>query len=219
LIGRKALEIGGPTEIFGDAGCLPIYSFLRSLDNCIFSTETVWTGKVGGEFRYHSGKEPGRQMVCEATDLPIADRAYEAVIASHCLEHVANPIRALKEWSRILMPHGRLLVFLPDKHRTFDRKRPVTPLEHMIHDFERNVGEDDLTHVSEVLALHDDKNREPESPEAFEQHLRRNPQHRMMHHHVFDESSGAALISYVGFVLRRVETFEPFHIAILASKS
>jgi hypothetical protein len=35
---RVGLEIGGPSDTFGDAGILPLYRYIRKLDNCVFST-------------------------------------------------------------------------------------------------------------------------------------------------------------------------------------
>jgi hypothetical protein len=52
------------------------------------------------------------------------------------------------------------------------------------------VGEDDLTHLEEVLALHD-LERDPGAPgrAGFEQRCRENLSTRAMHHHVFDTES------------------------------
>ena len=54
LMGKLALEIGGPSEVFGEFGPLSIYDVLKRADNCLFSSRTVWTGAVqcGRTFRY-----------------------------------------------------------------------------------------------------------------------------------------------------------------------
>jgi SAM-dependent methyltransferase len=217
------LEIGGPSGIFEDKGPLPVYFVLRSVDNCLFSAQTIWTGEIEAKrgFQYHPKKNPGAQLICEATDLQgVPNSSYEAVLSSHCLEHVANPLRALEEWKRVLVERGLLLLVLPNKDRTFDWRRPVTPLEHMIQDYERNTTEDDLTHLPEILALHDlEKDPPAGSPEQFKQRCLENNTNRAMHHHVFVTASAVKLVEYVGFRLARVATFEPFHIVILASKS
>lgn len=222
LAGKKALEIGGPSEIFGDQGLLPIYSILKSADNCLFSARTIWTGDVqtGRSFQYHPRRASGTQLICEATDLrSVRDSTYEVVLASHCLEHIANPIRALEEWKRILVEGGFLLLVLPHKERTFDWRRPVTPLEHMIQDCERNTMEDDLTHLPEILALHDlEKDPPAGSREQFKERCLANTTNRAIHHHVFDTAAAVRLVDHSGFQLIRVSTFEPFHIIILALK-
>src|SRR6516162_3872311 len=98
---RNGLEVGGPSFAFGDAGILPIYRHMASLDNCVFSSQTVWHVNAG-TFLYHPRKTPGNNLICEMTSMnPIADASYDFVVASHSLEHCANPIRALKEFIRV----------------------------------------------------------------------------------------------------------------------
>ena len=222
LAGKRTLEIGGPTDIFRDEGLLPIYRVLDTVDNCLYSNQTIWTGKVstGQTFEYHFRKHPGIQYICEATDLKlIPDSSYECVLASHCLEHVANPLRALAEWKRILKNGGLLLLVLPHKDGTFDWRRPVTPLAHMIEDYEKQTGEDDLTHLPEILALHDLEKDEPAgSPEQFRIRSMENRFNRALHHHVFDTLTASKLIDRANFQLVRVNNFRPFHIVILARR-
>src|SRR5271165_3467143 len=71
LADKRGLEIGGPSAILGDEGPLPVYAVLSSLDNCLYSAQTIWTGKVqdGNTFQYHPKKPVGHQIICEATDL------------------------------------------------------------------------------------------------------------------------------------------------------
>lgn len=220
--GKKALEIGGPSDIFNDGNLLPVYSVLRSVDNCLFSAQTMWSGEVraGRTFRYHPAREAGTQFICDGTDLrPLADSSYGVVLASHCVEHIANPIRALGEWKRVLVKGGSLLLVLPHRDATFDWRRPVTPLEHMVRDYESHTAEDDLTHLPEVLALHDLERDPPAgSPEQFKERCLANATNRAMHHHVFDIRTALRLLDYAGFQLRVVAAFRPFHIVILAKK-
>jgi len=220
LSGKRTIEIGGPSDIFRDEGPLPIYRVLDTVDNCLYSNQTIWTGKVnpGQIFEYHPRKHPGIQYICEATDLkPIPDSSYECVLASHCLEHVANPLRALAEWKRVLKNGGLLLLVLPHKDGTFDWRRPVTPLAHLIEDYEKQIGEVDLTHLPEILALHDLKKDEPAgSPEQFRIHSMENRVNRALHHHVFDTRTALQLIDRANFQLIQVNNFRPFHIVILA---
>jgi SAM-dependent methyltransferase len=221
MSGRRALEIGGPSEIFSDHGSVPVYPVLAGVDNCLFSARTIWTGKVNdSSYVYHPKKKPGVQLFCDATGLTsIRSSIYEAVLASHCLEHVANPLRALKEWKRVLSDDGTLLLILPHKEGTFDWRRPVTSIAHMVRDDENNVGEDDLTHLPEILALHDlQKDAAAGSPEQFKERCLANPEIRAMHHHVFDTPAAAALVDRAGFQMLRVAAIRPFHIIVLAQK-
>ena len=45
------------------------------------------------------------------------------VIASHIIEHLANPLAMLVDIYRVLKPQGLLVLILPDRHATFDRER------------------------------------------------------------------------------------------------
>ncbi len=52
--------------------------------------------------KYLDNKEPGIQYVRDATDLRgIPDSKYDFVLASHALEHIANPLKAMSEWTRV----------------------------------------------------------------------------------------------------------------------
>lgn len=66
----------------------------------------------------------------------IADESMDFVIANHVMEHVEDPLRALKSISRVLRPPGIAFLALPDKRFTFDRDRRITPLDHLIRDHE-----------------------------------------------------------------------------------
>jgi SAM-dependent methyltransferase len=223
LRSKRGLEIGGPSGILAYDGQLPIYDVLGSLDNCLYSSSTIWTGEVrdGNTFLFCPEKEPGAQIICDATDLrAIEDSSYECVLASHCLEHVANPLRALAEWKRVLKDDGLLLLVLPHKDATFDWRRSTTALAHMIEDYERGTGEEDLTHLPEILELHDlSRDEAAGTKEQFRQRCLGNYSARAMHHHVFDTMTALAVVNQAGFKILRVDSFEPCHILILASRA
>ena len=64
----------------------------------------------------------------------VADDSQDFVIANHVLEHVEDPLRALKSVSRVLRAAGIAYLAVPDKRFTFDMSRRITPLEHVIKD-------------------------------------------------------------------------------------
>jgi SAM-dependent methyltransferase len=64
-----------------------------------------------------------------------ADASLDFVIANHVLEHVEDPLRALRSISRVLRRGGPAFIALPDKRRTFDKRREVTSLAHIQRDF------------------------------------------------------------------------------------
>src|SRR4029077_14748213 len=57
--GKQGLEIGGPTARFRTSGLFPVYPLAASIDNCNFSSKTVWEGaiKEGKTFFYGSSEE------------------------------------------------------------------------------------------------------------------------------------------------------------------
>jgi SAM-dependent methyltransferase len=216
----RGLEIGGPSAIFARDGILPLYPLLGRLDNCDFAKETLWHGVAaeGSPYRYDLDREPGRLFVRDATALDgIADGSYDVVLSSHLLEHLANPLRALAEWRRVLSAVGHVVLVVPHLEHTFDHLRPLTTLEHLESDFARSVSEDDDTHVREFLEL-SDLTRVPEllSRQAFELRTNAFIENRAIHHHVFDTELLVRLLDHAGWQLVAVETALPFHIVAVA---
>lgn len=185
---NDALEVGGPSPIFSDAGVLPVYSVCRSVDGCNFSSQTIWEGNIGDRIYRAGGRETGIRYIGEAGEVPAltAGKRYDAVISSNCLEHVANPVKALSGWTEVLKPGGYLLLAVPDKTSNFDRFRADTPLQHLLDDAANDVGEDDLTHLEEILRKHD-LSSDPGAGGrfAFERRSRDNLKNRCLHHHIF----------------------------------
>ncbi len=220
--GKAGLEIGGPSPVFGPRGLLPVYGAAGRIDNCNFGPVTTWEGVIreGDSFRFSPRRPPGRQFVAEATDLSaMTSDAYDFLLSSHMIEHTADPLKALAEWIRVVRPGGLFAIIVPHGEGTFDHRRPVTPLSHMIDDFENNVTEADLTHLEEILALHD-LSRDPGSDgiEAFEARSRRNAENRCLHQHVFDTRSTVEMIEYAGLEILFVQALAPHDIVILARK-
>jgi SAM-dependent methyltransferase len=218
----RGLEIGGPSQIFGAHGAMPVYPVARQIDNVTFASRTRWEGRVeaGETFSFDPRKAAGRQYIAEATDLSaIADESYDFVISSHMLEHCANPIAALKEWRRVVRTDGALLLVVPHRDGTFDRFRPVTPLSHLIQDALSNVREDDRTHLDEILRLHDFSRDPTQSCEIeLRTWIENNFENRGAHHHVFDALSLARLIDHLSWQIVDVELMRPHHIFVLARK-
>ena len=153
--GQRGVEIGGPSDIFRRRKLLPLYDEVASLDACVFAADTLWSSNVaeGTTYEFSTGKPMGRQYLREATDLHgLADGAYDFVFASHVIEHVANPLKALAEWSRITRDGGTIVFVVPHKDGTFDHRRPVTTLEHLVDDEKNDVSEHNTTHLDEILS-------------------------------------------------------------------
>src|SRR5215211_7277268 len=84
---------------------------------------------IAEQFPGHAVKTP--DIVDDAVTLnTIEDCSHDFVIACHILEHLEDPIGALKTWFRVLKPGGVLFMSIPDRRFTFDFYREVTPLAH-----------------------------------------------------------------------------------------
>ncbi len=217
LANKRGLEIGGPSPIFRGNRLIPVYDRCKRIDNCNFSSQTIWSRPTDGQ---GFGSHLGTQYVAEAYNLSmIPDGKYDFVLASHVLEHIANPLRALQEWERLLTPEGVLLVVVPDKRKTFDHKRPFTPFDHIEADFHANTAEDDLTHLDEVLALHDFALEAPGcSWEQFRERCRQNLSYRGIHHHVFSPEVLGVMFTRLQMRVLSLAVERPFHIMGFAQK-
>ena len=98
-------------------------------------------------------------------------QSQDFVIASHLLEHLADPLTQLSEIYRVLKPGAVVLVYLPDRRHTFDRKRAATPLAHLIADHRDRVTVVSDEHIEDYLRKTDvwDPNWTPDQErEQFE---------------------------------------------------
>lgn len=217
--GKNGIEIGGPSLIFSSE--IPVYQVIKNLDGCNFSTDTIWEGKLteGLNYNYFQDKK-GYQYISEASNLfEVPDEKYDFLLASHCLEHCANTIKTLKEWSRVVKKDGLLLLILPDRNYTFDRNRPVTKFQHLIEDYKNEVNETDLTHIEEILAWHDLKmDIAAGSKKEFEERSKNNFDNRCLHHHIFDFDLLKKIFKYLKIETIGIYYIKPFHQVIIGKK-
>ena len=220
FINQNGLEIGGPSFAFSEKGFLPLYSVVGNLDGCNFSNQTVWEGEIKSGLNYKYGVRTGTQFIFDGGSLKeIADNSYDFVLSCHSLEHMANPIKALVEWKRIIKDNSNVLLILPHKDNTFDRNRPITHINHLINDLENNTLENDETHFQEVLSLHDlSLDAGIKDMEALRLRTSGNYDNRCVHHHVFNTPMVAQMVDYAGFKICEIQHFNPFHIIFLLKK-
>jgi SAM-dependent methyltransferase len=215
---KAGLEIGGPSGVFRSwFGPLPIYKAVASLDNCDISQKTVWATH-SASYTFRSDKPAGKTIICDGSDLSgLAEDSYDFILSSHNLEHIANPVKALREWQRITKPGGGVILVLPNYTKTFDHRREPTTVSHMLADFNHNAQEDDLSHLTEILQLHDLGMDLPAgTAEEFRQRSLDNLTNRCLHHHVFNETNSKELLLQIGMQVLAVETAWPLHIFLLA---
>jgi len=183
---KCGLEVGGASYFF-NGGTLRTYEIVKSLDCVNFASKTIWEGElIEGDTFVVCGKR-GHQYINEATDMnKIESGKYDFVLCCNALEHIANPMKAITEFLRVLKPDGLLLLVLPAKDSNFDHKREFTKFKHLLYDLVSDTGEDDLSHLGEELLLHD----LPMTPECgdrnfFMERSLKNFENRCLHQHVF----------------------------------
>jgi hypothetical protein len=86
---------------------------------------------------------------------------------------------------------------LPNKESNFDRYRAVTPFKHLLDDYEKDIQEDDMTHLEEIVALHE--HQQGATPESIRRENIDNFRTRSMHHHVFDIPLIRTMLQHCGF--------------------
>ncbi|MBF0340736.1 MAG: methyltransferase domain-containing protein [Magnetococcales bacterium] len=121
------------------------------LDRDLHGLRSVMTGRVleigaGRESRRGAFQPPfsgveawllvdlscgNRPHVCgDVTSLPLPEASFDTVVCLEVLEYVADPLLALRELHRVVMPGGRLILSVPFMHRwdaERDYWRPTPP--------------------------------------------------------------------------------------------
>jgi SAM-dependent methyltransferase len=119
--------------------------------------------------------------------LRFPDGAFDFVVANHVLEHLANPVKAVREVFRICREGGMVVISIPDKDFTFDRGRELTPWTHLWSDYvddTRVVADDHFEGFLRSAAPH----VFTEPPENLPIHLR-HVRSRREHAHVWNSES------------------------------
>ncbi len=162
----------------------------------------------------------GNQYIYEATNLNnLSAETYDFILSSHVIEHIANPLLALSEWMRILKMDGIIVLVVPHKDETFDYRRPITTIDHLMQDFIQGTNENDLSHLREILELHDlEKDPAAGTFEAFKARSINNAENRCLHHHVFDTELVLKVLNHVQLQILSVEPMRPYHIIVIAQK-
>ncbi len=124
----------------------------------------------------------------------IDDCSVDFVIANHVLEHVENPLRALAAISRVLRPGGFGFIALPDKRFTFDKRRAITPLWHVVRDFREGPQWSRRGHYLDYVANVD----RVRDGEALANEYERKAQN--IHFHVWDFPAMRVMLDYAASV-------------------
>jgi hypothetical protein len=103
-----------------EAGLLAKYSAFESLDlSGVEPVDVIWEGEsLHDNF---AQEERG---------------SFDAIIASHVIEHIVDPISFLNSAAVLLRPSGKVILAVPDKRLCFDCLRPVSSTGQVIAAFE-----------------------------------------------------------------------------------
>jgi SAM-dependent methyltransferase len=190
-IDKTGVEIGGPSSTGG-----VLYQNALTIDNIIFSKNTVWSNHTD-EYNYYNNKK-GKVIINDAVDISLVqNESYDFVFSSHSLEHIANPLKAINEWLRIIKNDGHIIIIVPEKSVCFDHKRNYSTFSTLLTQYEKDVGEDDLSTLPEILMNHDLSMDPPAGNfEAFTRRSLDNFNNRCLHHYVYNDELLMEICNY-----------------------
>jgi hypothetical protein len=132
----------------------------------------------------------------------IPDSSLDAVIACHVIEHLANPIAALRECERVLRHRGRLVLVVPDRNLTFDSVRQPTPLAYVLAKFHqdvRQVNDEEIRDFCSAIyyqpPIHPAAVREWHNPQRLDAERLELHRRRSIHVHCWSAEEFASLIA------------------------
>jgi SAM-dependent methyltransferase len=136
------------------------------------------------------------------------DDSYDFIVASHLLEHVAQPFLLVSDIYRVLKNDGILLIALPDLRNTFDNRRIPMDFEHFKKDIKLQIKIDEISHVidymSNVLSINPEKMSSQETQKVITESY---------HVHAFTDRQFV-------FLLNEMQEFLNFHFELIdASQS
>lgn len=178
---KFGVEIGGPST----TGNI-IYENALSMDNVIFSNNTIWSNHTE-EYNYYYNKK-GKVIINDAVNIKnIEDNTYDFCFSSHSLEHIANPLKAINEWLKIIKKNSYIIIIVPEKSLCFDHKRNYSKFSTLLSQYEKNVKEDDLSTLVEILINHD-LSMDPCAGDlgSFTKRSLDNLNNRCLHHYVYN---------------------------------
>lgn len=101
----------------------------------VFYAEKYDEEKLKKLYNHDANFDVDVDIVDEAEKLGnVKPGSMDFVICCSCLEHLENPLGAIRNHMRVLKPGGLLYYTLPDMRYTFDKPRGMTTFEHLVRD-------------------------------------------------------------------------------------
>lgn len=134
-------------------------------------------------------------ILCEVEGfLPFRTESLDFVILSHLLEHLSDPIGAVKNMIRVCKPGGVLVMAVPDREKNIDVNRPPTAIQHLLDDYYadpvQRLARDDQ-HYLEWAEFVEKK----AGPEIRAKATQLEMMRYSIHRHVFDRENWNAFLS------------------------
>lgn len=102
---KQAARIPSGSDVLdAGAGCGPYRPLFA---HCVYKTQDF------GQEPATQGKYTPLDYVCDITTIPVPESSFDVVVCTEVLEHVPEPQRAIREFSRVLKPGGKLLLTAP----------------------------------------------------------------------------------------------------------
>ena len=96
------------------------------------SINVDFSDEQGGLWQDKNCEPATVNLVAFGDDLPFKSNTLDYVLTSHVIEHFFDPVKALREWHRVIKPGGYIFIITPHKDRTFDKSREVTPVPELL---------------------------------------------------------------------------------------
>ena len=193
------------TPYFAGKRCLRIGGAVKMIDHALNeASEVIDLNATPTRF----GQDNRASLIQDAHDLsPLDDASFDFIASSHTIEHLVNPLLALREWLRVLKPGGVIYSVVPHHAHTFDHRRELTTLEHLVEDLHTGRTDTNWFHVCEFL-----RNFDCDKDFVFQGDRQKHLQEFMQapalhtHYHVFDLPLVYVMHEYAG--LQSTHCFE-----------
>jgi predicted SAM-dependent methyltransferase len=185
---KKVLEIGGPSQLLNF-----LYDDVESIE-MLNHEESMKVHHVSSFPERTVGKYFGDATEWKSFSSNDLFNKFDVVITSHTLEHIANPIAALKLWKHCLVKGGTIINIVPNKNFCWDVVRDYTSQEHLLNDYINHTLESDMTHVHESSCM---------PRQNYYEEVGKDNETRIIHHHVFNEESLKFVHEYIGFITQK----------------
>ena len=123
----------------------------------------------------------------------VPDDSQDFVVASHVIEHMQDPILALKNFLRVLKDGGTIFLAVPDKRDTSDQKRTLTSIDHLLEDHETGAHMSRAAHFLEYAEL----GEENDPSRIFERAKQLSDMDIAIHFHVWTPTSFMAFLDAI----------------------